>query len=103
MVNGKLAGLLVAGLLLGTGAVNAAESAFPKSVDEAGIHLSSQSTYADQHRGMLGTAESAFPKGVDEAGVRLPSRSTYADAHRGKMLESMQAEVTRGIQLYAID
>ena len=98
MLNRKLAGLLVAGLLLSAGAVNAEESAFPKSVDEEGNHLPSQSTYADQHRGEMaqarfvtGAEESAFPKSVDEEGNHLPSESTYADQHRGTMTDSMRA------------
>ena len=68
MLNRKLAGLLVAGLLLSAGAVNAEESAFPKSVDEEGNHLPSESTYADQHRGTMtdsmraASDTSAFPE-----------------------------------------
>ena len=52
MLKRKLSGLVVAGLLLGAGAVNAAESAFPGHADEGSTVLPSLSTYADQNRGM---------------------------------------------------
>ena len=55
-------------------------SAFPSSVDDAGISVSSW-TYAERHA--AGTAKedmvSAFPSSVDDAGISLPSKSTYAD------------------------
>lgn len=62
MLKRKLAGVVVAGLLLGAGAVSAAESAFPGNADEGSWQLPALSTYADQHRDtQLGAAEPAFP------------------------------------------
>jgi hypothetical protein len=54
MLKRKLAGLAVAGLLLGAGAVNAAGSAIAGNADEGSTVLPSLSTYADQYRGAPG-------------------------------------------------
>ena len=58
-----------------------AVSAFPGSVDEAGISVSSTWTYADRHAAETAKEAmvSAFPSSVDDAGISAPSRSTYAD------------------------
>ena len=95
MLKAKLAGLVVAGFLLGTGAANAEESAFPGSVDEAGIQLPSESTYADRYRNELEQSvvtitatDSAFPGSVDEAGIRLASKSTRADRYGNELAQS---------------
>ena len=68
MLQRKLAGFVVAGLLLGAGAVNAAESVFPSNADEGIARLAPLSTYADQYAGAAGrrgepvqNAESPFP------------------------------------------
>ncbi|OGA46907.1 MAG: hypothetical protein A3F74_03720 [Betaproteobacteria bacterium RIFCSPLOWO2_12_FULL_62_58] len=81
MLKRKLAGVVVAGLLLGAGAVNAAESAFPGNADEGSTVLPALSTYADQHRGKPDqSAGSPFPAA---SLTRLPALSTYADRYRG--------------------
>ena len=62
---------------LGTGN---AVSAFPSSVDDAGISVSSTSTHADRHAGTANeTVVTAFPSSVDDAGISVPSKSTYTD------------------------
>jgi hypothetical protein len=54
-------------------------SAFPSSVDDAGISVSSTGTYADRHAAAKGAMVSAFPSSVDDAGISVASKSTYAD------------------------
>ena len=92
MLKAKLAGLVVAGFLLGTAAAYAEEFAFPGSVDEAGIRLPSESTYADRYRNELEQSvtatDFAFPGSVDEAGIRLPSKSTRADRYGNELAQS---------------
>lgn len=88
MLKRKLAGLVVAGLLSGAGAVNAAESAIAGNADEGSTVLPSLSTYADQLRGTAGAgaanaAESAIAGNADEGSTVLPSLSTYAARYRG--------------------
>ena len=69
MLQRKLAGFVVAGLLLGAGAVNAAESVFPSNADEGIARLAPLSTRADQPAGATGrhgkpaqSAGSPFPR-----------------------------------------
>ena len=104
MLQRKLVGLVVAGLLLGAGAVNAAESVFPSNADEGIARLAPLSTYADQHAGAAGrrglgagavnAAESVFPSNADEGIARLAPLSTHADqpagaaGRRGKPVQS---------------
>jgi hypothetical protein len=78
MFNAKFTGLVIAGLLLGTGAAQA----FPGSVDEAGVRLPARTTYAEMHRGTSTQSPTAFAGSVDETGIRLPARITYSDMHR---------------------
>ena len=72
MLQRKLAGLLVAGLLLGAGAVNAAESVFPSNADEGIAHLAPLSTYADRHAGAAGR------RGEPVQSAELPFPTDYA-------------------------
>ena len=91
MLKRKLAGFVVAGLLLGAGAVNAAESVFPSNADEGIARLAPLSTYADQHRGKPDqSAGSPFP--ASGAVSRMPTRSTYADSYRGDQRAEQLAE-----------
>jgi hypothetical protein len=61
---------VVAGLLLGAGTVNAADSAFPGNADEGSTRLPALSTYADRYRYIQGTEIHA---GVRAAGSGFPS------------------------------
>ena len=56
-------------------------SAFPSSVDDAGISVASTGTHADRHAAETakGAMVSAFPSSVDDAGISVASKSTYAD------------------------
>ncbi len=93
MLKRKLAGLVVAGLLLGAGAVNAAEPVFPSNADEGIARLPPLSTYVDELAGTAGrrelgagavnAAESVFPSNADEGIARLLPVSTYTDQHAG--------------------
>ena len=69
MLQRKLAGFVVAGLLLGAGAVNAAESVFPSNADEGIARLAPLSTHADQPAGAAGRRG----KPVQSAGSPFPA------------------------------
>ena len=79
--NVLLAQVTRADMYAGELATGNAVSAFPSSVDDAGISVSSAWTHADRHA--ADTAKdamvSAFPSSVDDAGISVPSKSTYAD------------------------
>lgn len=91
MFKRKLAGVVVAGLLLGAGAANAVESAFPGNADEGSWQLPPLSTYADQHRGKPEKSTgSPFP--ASGAVSRMPPLSTYADRYRGEQHAGQYAE-----------
>jgi hypothetical protein len=87
MLKARISSLVVVGLLLSAGAVNAAESAFPGNADEGSNELAPRTTFADQYRGTLtkdgvNTAQSAIAGNADEGSSELAPRSTYADEHR---------------------
>jgi hypothetical protein len=75
--------VVVAALFTGTQAFATENtvSAFPRSVDDAGISVSSASTSADRHAAQTakGAMVSAFPSSVDDAGISVSSKSIYAD------------------------
>jgi hypothetical protein len=75
--------VVVAALFSGTQAfaMENTASAFPSSVDDAGLFVSSASTSADRHaaKTVTGAMVSAFPSSVDDAGLSVSSKATYAD------------------------
>ncbi len=75
--------VVVAALFTGTQAfaIENTVSAFPSSVDDAGISVSSASTSAARHAAETakGAMVSAFPSSVDDAGISVSSKSIYAD------------------------
>jgi hypothetical protein len=73
------------------GMTGGAETAFPGSVDDAGVRLDVRSTAAELHRGKSVEALMVFPGSADDAGVRLQARMTRADAERGRTTESLSA------------
>ena len=93
MIKEKLAAVVVAGVLFGTGIANAAGGAFAGNADEGSTTLPSLSTYADRHVVIPGVAVSAFAGNADEGSTILPSLSTRADEYRGTIIESMMAHM----------
>lgn len=93
MLKSKLAGVVVAALLTGAGAVNAAESTFPTSAIDGERAVPAQSTYADRHLGApeKARAGSTFPASAIDGERALQPLSTRADQFRGRNLESLQA------------
>lgn len=83
MLKRRLAGIVVAGLLLGAGAANATGFVFPNASDDGGS-LPALSMFADRHRGdPMQSDGSPFPNASDDGGSGLPPPSTYADRYRG--------------------
>ncbi len=77
MLNRRIAGVVVAGLLLGAGAVNAAGSAFPSAANEFPLSL-----YTEMGRNATGPSKSGatgpvFPSAAIEHG---PGNSAYEPA-----------------------
>lgn len=88
----KFSGLVVAGLLLGTGVAHA----FPGNADEGSTILAPLSTYADQHRATLNTGAvitgvPAVAGNANEGSNVLPPRSTRVDQYLGQRIQSMRA------------
>lgn len=100
MLKRTLAGVVVAGLLLGAGAVNAAGSVFPNASDDGGS-LPALSTFADRHRGdPMQSSESPFPNVSDDGGSGLPALSTYANRYRGIQRAGIDASPGAGESVF---
>lgn len=101
MLKRRLAGVVVAGLLLSASAVNAAGSVFPNASDDGGSQLPPLSTYADRDRGdPVQSSELPFPNASDDGGSGLPALSTHADRYRGIQRAGIDASPGAGESVF---
>jgi hypothetical protein len=94
MLKRKLAGVIVAGLLLGAGAAQAGESPFPYSVQEVPA-----AWYADRIpdrviQSASGPSSSTFPSSVADAGPNYVVRPEATRAVSHAAVSNIQARVT---------
>ena len=74
--------VLVGSFIVAAQAAVADGTGWPDAVDDAGVHLPPNVTYASEHANdRVTSVGSTFPDAVDDAGVSVPSNVTYADLH----------------------